>query len=90
MLKLTGNQLDWLVERIPDHTPSPKGGRPPVGKRKAIQGVFWILDNGARWKDLLRRFGSKSAVHRLKKSTMLFQGFLHLGCTLLLLKEGLG
>jgi transposase len=64
MLKLTDEQLDWLVERIPDHAPSPKGGRPPMDKRKAIQGVFWILDNGAKWKDLPKRFGSKSAVHR--------------------------
>ena len=52
MLKLTEEQLDWLTEQIPHHTPSPKGGRPPMDKRKAIQGVFWILDNGAKWKDL--------------------------------------
>ncbi len=64
MLKLKDEQLDWLVERIPDHTPSPKGGRPPLAKRKAMQGIFWILDNGAKWKDLPRRFGSKSDVHR--------------------------
>ena len=64
MLKLTDEQLDWLVERIPDHTPSPKGGRPPVDKRNAVQGIFWILDNGAKWKDLPKRFGSKSSVHR--------------------------
>ncbi|MCB9849795.1 MAG: IS5 family transposase [Phycisphaerales bacterium] len=56
--------MDWLVERIPDHTPSPKGGRPPVDKRNAVQGIFWILDNGAKWKDLPKRFGSKSSVHR--------------------------
>ena len=61
MLKLTEEQLDWLTEQIPHHTPSPKGGRPPMDKRKAIQGVFWILDNGAKWKDLPKRFGSKSA-----------------------------
>lgn len=61
---LTEEHLDWLVERVPDHTASPKGGRPPMDKRKAMQGIFWILDNGAKWKDLPRRFGSKSAVHR--------------------------
>ncbi len=33
-------------------------------KRQAIAGIFWILDNGAKWKDLPARFGSKSAVHR--------------------------
>lgn len=64
MLTLTESQLDWLCERIPDAPRSPKGGRPPVDKRKVIQGIFWILDNGAKWKDLPPEFGSKSTVHR--------------------------
>ncbi len=64
MLTLTDEQLDWLTERIPDAPKSPLGGRPPADKRKIIRGIFWILDNGAKWKDLPRRFGSKSTVHR--------------------------
>lgn len=63
-LKLTDEPLDWLLERIPDPPKSPKGGRPPADKRKVVQGIFWMLDNGAKWKDLPRRFGSKSTVHR--------------------------
>ncbi len=64
MLKLTEEQLDWLAERIPDHAVSPKGGRPTADKRKVMRGIFWMLDNGAKWKDLPRKFGSKSTVHR--------------------------
>ena len=64
MLTLTDEALDWLVERIPDPPRSPKGGRPTADKKKTIRGIFWILDNGAKWKDLPRRFGSKSTVHR--------------------------
>ncbi len=64
MLTLTDEQLDWLVERIPDASKSPLGGRPPADKRKVVRGIFWILDNGAKWKDLPRRFGAKSTVHR--------------------------
>jgi len=64
MLTLTDEQLDWLAERIPAPEISPKGGRPPEDKRKMIQGIFWILDNGAKWKDLPRHFGAKSTVHR--------------------------
>ena len=64
MLKLTPEQLDWLAEQIPDPPRSPKGGRPPADKRKVLAGIFWILDNGAKWKDLPRRFGAKSTVHR--------------------------
>ncbi|MFO0826508.1 MAG: IS5 family transposase [Phycisphaerales bacterium] len=64
MFTLTDEQLDWLCARVPDAPVSPKGGRPPVKKRDALRGIFWILDNGAKWKDLPREFGSKSAVHR--------------------------
>lgn len=64
MLTLTKQELDWVCERIPDAPRNPLGGRPPVDKRKVVAGIFWILDNGAKWKDLPRRFGSKSTVHR--------------------------
>jgi len=37
-----------------------------MDKRLAIKGIFWILDNGANWKDLPSEFGSKSAVMRLR------------------------
>lgn len=29
-----------------------------------MAGIFWILDNGAKWKDLPAEYGSKSTVHR--------------------------
>lgn len=64
MLKLTDDVMQWLLDRLPDAPTSPKGGRPPLEKAKALCGIFWILDNGAKWKDLPREFGSKSAVHR--------------------------
>jgi transposase len=63
-MRLTDEQLDWLCQRVPDAPVSAKGGRPAMCKRDALRGIFWILDNGAKWKDLPRRFGSKSAVHR--------------------------
>jgi transposase len=68
MLTLTDEQLTWLCERIPDPPRSPLGGRPTVDKRTVVAGIFWILDNGAKWKDLPKRFGSKSTVHRWFKT----------------------
>ena len=49
----------WL-----DAPVSAKGGRPAMCKRDALRGIFWILDNGAKWKNMPRGFGSSSAVHR--------------------------
>lgn len=34
-----------------------------TNKRQAIAGIFWILDNGAKWKGLPKEFGCKSSVH---------------------------
>jgi transposase len=62
-MKLTDEQLDWLAVRVPDAPVSRKGGRPVMDERDVLRGIFWILDNGAKWKDL-PRFGSKSSVHR--------------------------
>ena len=73
MLVFTDEQINWFLERIPDHPRSPKGGRPTLAKQRALRGIFWILDNGAKWKDLPRDFGSKSAVHRW------FQRWVHMG-----------
>jgi len=64
MLQLTDDQLDMICALLPDHPARPKGGRPRANKRDAVAGIFWILDNGAKWKDLPRRFGTKSSVHR--------------------------
>jgi len=64
MLTLTDEQLNWLADIIPDHPKSPKGGRPVADKRKTLRGIFWMLDNGAKWKDLPREFGSRATVHR--------------------------
>jgi len=64
MLELTNEQLNWLVERIPNHELSPKGARPPMDKYNVMQAIFSILDNGAKQKDSLRECGSKSTVHR--------------------------
>jgi transposase len=64
MLQLSEEQLDMIDLMLPPDPPRPRGGRPRSDRRKAIEGIFWILDNGAKWKDLPRRFGSRSSVHR--------------------------
>ena len=64
MLQLTKEQLDWVCDRLPDSPRDPRGGRPPADKRRVVSGIFWILDNGAKWKDLPLEFGSKSTAHR--------------------------
>src|SRR6266581_3643350 len=61
---LNESELDWLCDNVPDAPRSPKGGRPPADKRLMLQAIFWVLDNGAKWKDLPGKLGSKSTAHR--------------------------
>ena len=39
-----------------------------MDKRRVVAGIFWMLDNGAKWKDLPREYGAKSTVHRWFKT----------------------
>lgn len=39
------------------------GRRPPMDRRRVLAAIFWVFDNGAKWKDLPRHCGSRSAVH---------------------------
>lgn len=67
MLHLSESELDMIDLMLPEDPPKPSGGRPRSDRRKAIEGIFWILDNGAKWKDLPAQYGSKSSVHRAFK-----------------------
>ncbi|MCC6464965.1 MAG: transposase, partial [Planctomycetes bacterium] len=39
-------------------------GRPSVSRRQALNGVLWVLQTGARWKDLPFRYPPFQTVHR--------------------------
>jgi transposase len=42
-------------------------GRPPIDKRRVIDGILWVLRTGAPWKDLPARYPSRSTCHRWLK-----------------------
>lgn len=81
MLQLADSGLGLLCDLLPDQPPRPKGGRPRTDKRQAMAGIFWIPDNGAKWKDLPARFGTRSSVHRA------FQRWVEMGAFESLLAE---
>ena len=57
--RLTDEQ--WKL--IADLFASPKRtGRPPSNARDMIDGILWILNTGAQWRDLPPAFGPKSTV----------------------------
>lgn len=64
MARLLLTDEEW--ELISDLFPEPaKKGRPPVDRRKVVDGIFWILRTGSPWRDLPEEFGKWKTVWRL-------------------------
>jgi transposase len=49
---LTDEHWKRLAPRLPNHPPSPKGGRPRADDRECLEGILWLLRTGARWQDI--------------------------------------
>ncbi len=58
---------DELWKRIepllPPEKPKPKGGRPRMPNRQAMDAIFYVLRTGCQWKALPRGLGAASTVH---------------------------
>lgn len=61
---LTDEKWFRIEKFFRDPPRSPKGGAPRVPARKCLEGVLWILQTGARWKDLPLNFPSPSTCWR--------------------------
>jgi len=46
-----------IAPLLPEHTPSPKGGRPPVSDRACLEGIIFVLKTGMAWQMLPTRLG---------------------------------
>jgi transposase len=45
---LTDEQWERIAPLLPEHAPSPKGGRPWADDRDCLEGILWLLRSGAR------------------------------------------
>jgi transposase len=48
---------------LPPKKPHPKGGRPWMPDRSAMDAIFYVLRTGCQWKALPRSLGAASTVH---------------------------
>ncbi len=46
-----------IAPLLPEHRPSPKGGRPPVPDRACLEGIIFVLKSGMPWQMLPTRLG---------------------------------
>ena len=57
--RLTDEQWNLIADLFP---PPKRTGRPPKDPRRMMDGVLWILNTGAQWRDVPRALGPKSTV----------------------------
>ena len=62
--ELTDEQWELLAEVLPEPKASAKGGPKPVPNRPVVEGILWVLRNGARWKALPEGYPSPSTCWR--------------------------
>ena len=61
--QLKDEQWELIADLFPKPKPRPKSaGRPPSDPRKMVDGILWILNTGAPWRDLPKNYGPKSTV----------------------------
>jgi len=64
-MDLTEEQWKVIKEFIPKDAVREDGrGRPWSDRRRAFNGILWILRTGAPWQDLPERYGAYQTVHR--------------------------
>ena len=61
--KLVSDELWSLIEPLlPEHKPTPKGGRPCISDRAALTGIIFVLKTGIPWEDLPQEMGCGSGM----------------------------
>ncbi|MCA9058117.1 MAG: transposase, partial [Planctomycetaceae bacterium] len=61
---VSDSQWKLIQDLFEDGPPSAEGGRPRVDPRACLEGILWILKNGARWQDLPDRYPSPATCWR--------------------------
>ena len=57
---LTDPLWNTITLYLPEHAPSPKGGRPRVPDRDCLRGILFVLREGIRWQSLPKALGCGS------------------------------
>jgi transposase len=47
---------------LPERPPRPKGGRPPLDDRQALEGIAFVLHTGIAWARLPKQMGHDSGM----------------------------
>lgn len=62
--QLTDAQWEKIAPLLPKRPKRKRGGRPRADDRKVLEGILWILRNGAPWSELPPQYPSPSTCWR--------------------------
>ena len=66
-VRLTDAQWATIEPLLPRMPRTARGGRPWASHRSVVDGIFWVLKTGARWRDLPAEYPSPSTCWRRLK-----------------------
>jgi putative transposase len=52
-----------MVPHLPAERPKPKGGRPRLPDRQAMEAILYLASTGCHWRDIPRELGARSTIH---------------------------
>lgn len=58
------SDAEWAFFEPFTHSIRGRGGRPAKNHRLVLDGIFWIAQTGAQWRNLPNKFGKWSSVYR--------------------------
>jgi putative transposase len=62
--RISDDLWEQIKPLLPPELPRPRGGRPRMDSRKAMEAILYIFRSGCKWKSLPRSLGSPGAVRR--------------------------
>ncbi len=81
--RLSDEVWERVKRAIPPEPAKPKGGRPRMEDRQALDAMFYVLRTGCQWNALPRSLGASSTVHDR------FQQWVEQGVLMLMWELGL-
>lgn len=64
LYKIPDTVWEQIEPLLPPELPNPRGGRPRMDNRRAMEAILYVFRTGCKWSALPRSMGASSTVYR--------------------------